>query len=975
MNTWRLRLFGRLRLEVDGQTIEAFGTVRAAKLLVLLSLSRSGKISREQVAEQLWPDDYYDATRLRLRQELHRLKRALGDHADFIGSSTADLWIDRSNLLTDLDVLDEAERTPTSVEKSLLLDPFLPGWDEPWITALRRQAEQTQIRVAVAEITRAVQSGEADRIQGLLQEMIARHPLNQELRKLAVEVHAQLGSLAAAVAEFQDYRRMVKEHLGVEPPDDSEKLVRSIASRPREVPESGDWSSTLPASTEPIFGREHLVVRVMDQLNTSPTRVVTLVGPGGIGKTRLAIEVAQRLAGAGSRVAFVSMAEVADPSLWARDVLAQLGSDPPAEAEPLKFLAVLVAHEPTILVLDNLETILPDSRDGIAKLRSLAPNLRILITSVVPSRIQGELLVPVGPLDPKVAGAEFLRSAFHAFRPTATITEEDSNLFVEIADRLDGYPLALRLASSRLRLLTPRELLRQLESALARSVAHDLPERHRSLESALVSSYESLSEDQRRALERISAYPGGVGMDLCGIALAGQPYLDLVESLLDLSLLALDDHSSLLRVRMLVPIRHYVQQRLGEDDRSALERAAALAVLDFLGEHDIAPWRPLSLRVIDSIEAEAENVLFAWRWAIDHEPERAWTTAAKVARLEISRGRALAILEALEALNSQWRHASPELAIELELTLAHLCFACHQEERAREPLQRARQLLDRVPQWEYAVLFSETQLAFRRNFDASEDLARKTLELAAAVGDTYLTGRALRLLGVIVNYKRRPDEALECLTEAFEKLQATGAETELPSLGTYLGATLWFTDRRAQAVDVMERSKASLRGLRDPVTAAFMHETEGRIATADGRPAEAEAHLRESLKIWEAIGSPYQEADQLHCLSRALILQGKWDEARTTVRESARRWVLDDNFGGLCCTLTLLAELLEHEQRADEARQVIAFAENLEQELGLIIVESEIDHRNEVAMKLGGRCVHDLPVTKEQARALFDWIR
>jgi len=972
VNTCRLRLFGSVRLEADDQSLETFGTVRAAKLLVLLSLARSGKMPREHLAEQLWPEDYYDATRLRLRQEIHRLKRALGDQADLIGSSPTEVWIDRSRLVTDLDALEDS--SAPKLDPSLVLDPFLPGWDDPWVIAQRRQAEQLQVNAAVAAITRAVQAGEADQVQGVLQQMIARHPLNEELRKLAVEVHAQLGSLAAAVAEFQDYRRKVKEQLGVDTPDVSDRLARDLAARTRDASAGADWSTTLPVSAEPIYGREELVVRVIDQLCASTTRVLTLVGPGGIGKTRLAVEVAQRLASDGGRVAFTSMAEVAEPDLWAREVLAQLGSDPPGEADPVKFLAVLVAQEPTVLVLDNLETVLPNAAEGISQLRSLAPTLRILITSVIPSRVPGEQLIPVGPLDPRVAGAEFLRNAYHQHRPNAELTDSDANVLMQIADRLDGYPLALRLASVRLRLLSPLDLLRQLEHALARSTAHDLPERHRSLESALVSSFDSLSEAQLRTVDHISAYPGGLGMDLCGQALADEPYLDLIESLLDLALLAIEDHSGLVRVRMLVPVRNYVQRRQGEEVRAALERNAAHIILEMLAKHEIAPWKPLPSREIDLLESEADNILFAWRWAIDHEPERAWPLAPKVARLEMSRGRSLALLDSLEAQRPRWQASSPDLAIELELTLSHLCFACHQEERAREPLQRARSLMSTTT-WEAVLTFSEAQLAFRREFEASEEMARRTLELAKDAGDTYLTGRALRLLGVIVNYKRRPDEALECLSAAFELLQATGAETELPSLGTYLGATLWFTDRKREAVEVIERSKASLRGLRDPVAAAFMYETEGRIATADGRPEEAERHLRESLRLWEAIGSPYQEADQLHCLSRALILQGKWDEARWTVREAGRRWVLDDNYGGLCCTLTLLAEVLFHDGDAERARQVIGFARDLEREMGLIVVESEIDHRDVAATQFGGQCTHELPITKEQAKALFAWIR
>lgn len=968
-----LKLFGGVRLVAGEHELPTFGTVRAAKLLVLLSLSRSGKMQREHLAEQLWPDDYYDATRLRLRQEVHRLKRALGDQADLISSSATEILLDRSQLATDLDILEQAAKAPREFDTSLLLDPFLPGWDDPWVIAQRRQAEQLQLRAGITMITRAVQSGTADQVQDVLQQMIARHPLNEDLRKMAVEVHAQLGSLAAAVAEFQDYRRKVKEQLGVETPDVSDRLVRDIAARTKDAGTETDWSTTLPVSAEPIFGREELVMRVIDQLRTSPSRVVSLVGPGGIGKTRLAIEVGQRLAAEG-RVAFASMVEVAEPALWVREVLSQLGSDPPGESDPLKFLAALVGQEPTVLVLDNLETVLPAAAAGIGQLRTLVPNLRILLTSVVPSRVSGEVLIPVGPLDPKVAGAEFLRNAFHQHRPHLEISSEDASHLMEIADRLDGYPLALRLASARLRLLSPRDLLQQLEQALARSTAHDLPERHRSLESALVSSFDSLTEVQRRALERISAYPGGIGMDLCSLAFPDEPYLDLIESLLDLALLALDDTSGSVRVRMLVPIRNYVLQTLDVGQQATHEQNAVLATSRFLAQHNLALWRPTTWRMLEHLQSEADNVMFAWRWALEHDQPLAWTLAPQVARLEASRGRSLALMEFLESLRPRWQAAPVDHRVEMEMCIAHLSFVCHREERARQALDNAAAVAD-LDRWGALLALSEAQFAFRRAFDTCESVARRAVEIAKASGDRYVIGRATRTLGVVFSYTRRPSESLVCLREAFELLQSVEAETELPSLGTFLGAILWFTGRRDEALVMIERAKSLLRGLREPVTMAFMLETEGKIATDDGRYEEAEACLRESLRIWEAIGSPYQEADQLHCLALALLLQDRWDEAREAVRDAARRWVLDDNFGGLCCTLTLLAEVLHHDGSTDRARQVIAFAGDMEREMKLVLVESAIEHRDRVAAQIGGELAHGLPITKAQAQALFDWIR
>ncbi len=971
MSEAKLRLFGGVRLVDGDEELPSFGTVRAAKLLVLLSLSRSGKMAREHLAENLWPDDYYDATRLRLRQEIHRLKRALGDRAELVGASATEVWVDRGVLQTDIDLLEQAVKHGRPVPEDVLLQPFLPGWDDPWVNGHQRIAEQLQVRAGIAIIARGVQAGEADRVQDLLQKMIAQHPLNEDLRKLAVEVHAQLGSLTAAVAEFQDYRRKVKEQLGVDAPDVSERLIQNLSSRTAERVDASDWSTTVPVSEEPIYGRDELVVRVIDQLQAAKTRVVTLVGPGGIGKTRLAIEVAQRLEG---RVAFTSMVEVADPALWAREVLAQLGSDAPGEADPLKYLSALVAQEPTVIVLDNLETILPAAAEEIAQLRSLTPNLRLLITSVVPSRVSGEVLMPVGPLDPRVAGAEFLRNAYLQHRPNALISEADQQDLMQIADRLDGYPLALRLASARLRLLSPRDLLKQLEQALARSSAHDLPERHRSLESALASSFGSLDDGQRFMVERIAAYPGGMGMDLCALAFPDRPYLDLIESLLDLALLALDDHLGKVRVRMLVPVRNYVLQRMGATAQAAHEACAAAAICKFLEEHGVTLWQPATWSVMETLQSEADNIMFTWRWLLEHDQQSAWQIGPSVARLENSRGRSLALMEQLESLRPQWQDADEDDQVAMEFCIAHLSFTCHREERARQALDTAKARAD-LNRWGPILAVSEAQYAFRRDFDRCEDISREAVNVAQSAGAVYASGRAMRTHGVYFCYTRRPSEGQLWLRRALETLESVGAETELPSLGTFLGAVLWFTGHKAEALQVIEQARDRLRGLREPITTAFMLETEGKIVLDDGRPEDAERCLLEALRIWEAIGSPYQEADQLHCLSMVYIVQDRWEEARVTTLEAARRWILDSNFGGLCCTLNLLAHVLHHQGDDARARQVIAFAIDMEKEMNLALVETAVSHREAVSAEIGGEFSHNLPVTKEQAEALFDWIR
>lgn len=981
MSTLHLRLFGEVSLVHEGTVLQNFGTVRAAKLLVLLALARTGRMPRELIAERLWPDDFYDATRLRLRQEIHRLKKALGDDADVIGSSSAEVWLDRAELLTDFDVLEHGATGEGRIDAAVMLDPFLPGWDDPWVTALRNQAEQLQIRAAIAMVTKAIQVGEVDRIQGLLQGMIARHPLNEDLRKLAVEVHAQLGSMTAAVAEFQDYRRKVKEQLGVDAPDVSERLARTLATRQAES--QADWSGTVPVSTEPIYGRSDLIARVLDLTRTA-ARVLTLVGPGGIGKTRLATEVAQRKLSEGERVVFISLAEVDEPRLWVRDALAQLRCDPPAESDPLRFLAATIGQEPILLVLDNLETILPDAAASIAELLQLAPKLKLLITSVTPARVPGEQLIPVGPIDAKEAGLLFLRNALLQYRPATTLDEDNLACLASIAEKLDGYPLALRLASARLRLLSPRDLMRQLDQALARTSAHDLPVRHRSLESALASSFDSLPADLRSLLIRISAYPIGMGMDLCEIAFSKEPYLDAIESLLDLALLTLDDHEGLVRVRMLVPVRSYVQSRLSPEEAALAEDAAVESVLAFVGHQDVAPYKPLSLRSLDLLEAEADNVLFAWRITLEKHPERAYAIVPQVFRLEGTRGRAPALLDSLSEVTERWGSQPADVVLGLELSHAHLASSCHREDVVPTCIERAKAVLDSpdatssIPNfadWVALIALTEAIYAFRRHFDSAETAALKAIDLAREAGNIYYESRAHRILALVTNYLNRSRESAGHLQSAYDGFQRCGAESELPGLGVFFASTLWFNGEKDVADDIMRKSVQMLPRLRDPVTLAFWHESEGRIAQAMGKFDEAESRFRESLRLWRAIGSPYQEADQLHSICRTLLMTGRWREAKPLVLEAAAKWVQDENYGGLCCTLAAMADVLLQGDNPELAGRVAAFAGAFEREYSLVVVESERQYRARLMEDSGSDGIHGYPVTQDQAKALFDLIR
>jgi DNA-binding SARP family transcriptional activator len=257
-------------------------------------------LRREDLAELLWPEDFYDATRLRLRQEIHRLKSALREHSELLSTSTQEVAIDRSDLKTDVELMQQALLRPElqlSVFKVLsesVFEPFLPGWDELAFIAERRTAESARANFIAAVAERLIDGGQAEEAQRIAKRLIPDNPLHEPLRFAAMWASASLGSLSGVVAEYHQYRRALKEAKNVDPSDVAEERMQAIL-RPAETPQnSQSFGGRIPAPIDRLFGRESEMDRVIDLLTPSaPKRLLTLVGPGGIGKTRLAIEVGQ----------------------------------------------------------------------------------------------------------------------------------------------------------------------------------------------------------------------------------------------------------------------------------------------------------------------------------------------------------------------------------------------------------------------------------------------------------------------------------------------------------------------------------------------------------------------------------------------------------------------------------------------------------------------------------------------------------
>jgi predicted ATPase len=396
----------------------------------------------------------------------------------------------------------------------------------------------------------------------------------------------------------------------------------------------------LPAATTSLVGREQAIEDVAELVARTDVRLVTLTGPGGIGKTRLALAVGERLSDRfDSGTALVSLATVSDPERVVGDIARAVGANLAESDLPLQALVEYLGDGRWLLILDNLEQVLDAARD-IDELLARCPGVAILATSLTALRLRGEREYPVPPLplpvDPANEPLDELASSpavalfvdrAHAARPDFTLTEGNARAVAEICRRLEGLPLAIELAAARTRLLDPDALSRRLGrslDALGPGMV-DMPQRHQTLRATVEWSVGMLDEAARSFLEVAAVFVGGWTVEAAAevAGLGGDRVLDLTEALARHSLLVLDitDHGP--RSRMLETIREFVAERLAaRPDVGDIQRRHADYYCALADQADRPMRRGDEGGWPDRLQAESGNLAVAIRWYLAHDHTR-----------------------------------------------------------------------------------------------------------------------------------------------------------------------------------------------------------------------------------------------------------------------------------------------------------------------------------------------------------------
>jgi predicted ATPase/DNA-binding SARP family transcriptional activator len=783
--------------------------------------------------------------------------------------------------------------------------------------------EDLRLQAVEAWASAALQCGHARDVIAVIQREREREPLRERLCELLMWALFQDGRQAQALAAYEETRRVLADELGADPgPGLRDMQIRVLQHDPRLGPPAGPAPAhRLLVPPDSFVGRDTEVADVRKLIHGH--RLVTLTGPGGCGKTRLAIEVAAVTAGREGREAFfVDAGPLADTALIPDRLAGVMGIRPAPGQTAADALAHAAADKELIVVLDNLEH-LAGAAHVVAELLRIGPGLRLLTTSRASLHARGEYLYPVAPLavprlaagPPEPAAAvELFADRATAADPAFELTADSGPVVAEICRRLDGLPLAIELAASRVRMLPPASLLARLDRRLdlLAETGGDRPRRQQTLRATIDWSYQLLDESTRRAFRALAVFCGGWSLPAAAVVQDQADDAALVSELAALVDASLIDPVRPIagepRFQMLETLRGFAWEQLnrcGEEHRYRNRHADYMHSL----AAEAAPHLtgPQQVSYLDRLEADRDNLSSALRWLMaTGQTGRGLRTAALLwrfwhLRAHLAEGRAL--LVALLARPAA--ELEPTVRADGLSALGSVAYWQRDNDSAQQSFKEALAIY-REAGAAGGIALSHYNLGFTAVYAGDEMAARKNFRRALAEyknsGDRPGESNALAGLALVDrvtgDYERGRQRAARSLTQQRLLGDEFGATNTLGLLGS-------ITSRTGR----VDEAEAMLRG------ALIRHERAGNVsgmlwmlhelaatAAARGQPVRAvmlsgaarslEGELGggigvEVLRLTQPVQGAREQLDPAQA-------QRAWDRGRLMSRQQAVNAALSD---------------------------------------------------------------------------------
>jgi len=882
-----LELLGRFAATVGGVDVEerAWRLRKARTLVKVLALAPGRRLHREQTMELLWPDLTATAAQNNLHQALHAARRVLG--AESIALSDG-LLVLSERIGCDVDRFEHAAAearalgTLRAYESALVLygGELLPeDRYESWADA-RRAALRELHGTLCLELAERQQPDEAVHT---LQHALAAAPLSEPAHRELMRLYVTLGRRQDALAQFNRLRDALRVELAAQPDDATRALYRELLAGetigPLQPP-------PLPMQLTSFVGRTRELREVLDLLERS--RLLTLIGPGGSGKTRLGLSAAAQAGGAW----LVELGSLFDPTLVAEAAATAVGIQVPSRRTAAEAVAEHIGERRALLVLDTCEHVVGACAALVETVLRLCPNVRVLATSREALRTPGETTwrVPgLGVPDPdaaELADAEAVQLFVARARDADSSFELDETTAAHVAaicTRLDGMPLALELAAARASALSVAEIAARLVDSLEVLTAgtRTALTRQQTLRATIEWSHDLLGGEERVLFRRLAVFAGTFSLSAAEDVCAGGPIelrhvADLLARLVDKSLVVVDAG----RYRLLDTIRQFAAERLADAgepeavEARLLDWAVALATA-----HDPDTRAGTQSRSLELLELDHDNVRAAIDGGLRHDPQGALLLVSRFWRFWLDRNfftegsrRVRAALDAApEATELRSRALLAAAALELRCGERQLFIASGRE--ASAIATRSGDRLHAADIHHRAALLYLAGLSM----DASSEACAEALDLAG--DDAAVRASTLSALSLVSFNLGEFADARTRLASTLEELERVPGETEPFFEGVTYGFATVPEGRNGALRAILEETIMLFhRFPREPAIAYTLCNV-ATLERSEGRAVEARAALDDALERFRALDDVAGEALALTVLGNTARTFGEPDVA------------------------------------------------------------------------------------------------
>lgn len=943
-----LSLLGPLRVTLHGAPVTSFAYNKVLALLVFLAAEGDRPHRREALAGLLWPDQEGRAARHSLSQALWSLRRTLDGHgssADDHRPSAAlllsreavrlppagDNWIDVAAFTALLDACDRhvhqsrascswcarrLERAAALYQGDFLAEFSLPdsAMFEEWAVAkrgwLRQRASRTLAQLSEYQQRR----GALDRARQITERRLALDPWDEEAHRQLLHILALDGQRGLAMAEHARFRRALAEELHCAPAEATTALYRQIQQgllTPRspavECPDVRTPRSNLPAGRGPLIGREDDLRRLASLLADPTRRLITLVGPGGIGKTRLGLEAATAAREAFVDGAwFVALAPLNSPRLLVPAIANALQVTLHGQEEAQAQLLAALRDRELLLVLDNFEHLI-EGAVFIGEVLQHAPEVTVLVTSREPLRLSEEWVFSVEglgvPGNDDVASIEdfgAVRMFAHSARKVQAdfaLRPADRASVARICRLVGGMPLGLELAAAWIPVLSCQAIADEIGRNLdfLSTTLRDLPERHRNMRAVFDHSWRLLTAEQRAVFAKLAVFRGG--FERAAVEAVAQTSLFGLSALVSKSLVR---KTSADRYEIHELLRQYAEDQLeaNPDEARQAQQRHCDYYLAFLAQREGSLKGAAQLATLREVAAEQENVRAAWHWATAHRQTdriaRAadgywlfWTGSGRIWEGEQAFG------GTVMALKESLGHRPKEDPID-QIALG-------------KALARQGSYCFRLGSYEQALA-----------------LLRESVGLFRRLAVTRELGFSLNLLASVIHLQGNYAEERRLLLESIALLDAAGDHWAAAYSLNDLAMATYLLDDIAEAQRLSRESLAQFQRIGDRRGIAFALNNLGEFAAALGAYADAERLHRESLKLRRAAGDEWGIAASLFQLGFVTRLAGADRDARRRQLEALQVANACRALPLILAILLELAVLMAHDGAYEQAVEVLA---------------------------------------------------